>query len=211
MSWLLWIVLLQTKRCMCLFEVLSCLDTCPGVGLPNHVAVLFLVSRKTSIVFPIVVAPIYIPPTSSVGEGDGTPLQYSCRKSPWTEEPGRLQSMGSPRVGHDWATSLYFSLSRIGEGNGNPLQCSCLENPRDRGAWWAAVYRVAQSRTLLKRHSSIAGLEITVILVQDLSFALNYCGQGCGDPRGVNLSQFIVIQAVSSQINNVFQFPGYMF
>ena len=127
-------------------------------------------------------------------------------KIPWMEGPGRLQSMGSPRVGHDWATSLYFSLSRIGEGNGNPLQCSCLENPRDRGAWWAAVYRVAQSRTLLKRHSSIAGLEITVILVQDLSFALNYCGQGCGDPRGVNLSQFIVIQAVSSQINNVFQF-----
>ena len=48
-------------------------------------------------------------------------------KITWTEEPGRLQSMGSRRVGHDWATSL----SRIGEGNGNPLQCSCLENPRD--------------------------------------------------------------------------------
>ncbi|KAI4549228.1 hypothetical protein MG293_001558 [Ovis ammon polii] len=42
----------------------------------------------------------------------------------------------------------------IGEGNGNPLQCSCLENPRDRGAWWAAVYGVAQSRTRLKRLSS---------------------------------------------------------
>ena len=40
-----------------------------------------------------------------------------------------------------------FSLSCIGEGNGNPLQCSCLENPRDGGAWWAAVYGVAQSRT----------------------------------------------------------------
>ena len=38
-----------------------------------------------------------------------------------------------------------FSLSCIGEGNGNPLQCSCLENPRDRGAWWAAVYGVAES------------------------------------------------------------------
>ena len=37
-----------------------------------------------------------------------------------------------------------------GEGNGNPLQCSCLENPRDGGAWWAAVYGVAQSRTRLK-------------------------------------------------------------
>ena len=41
-----------------------------------------------------------------------------------------------------------------GKGNGNPLQCSCLENPRDRGAWWAAVYGVKQSRTRLKRLSS---------------------------------------------------------
>ena len=40
-----------------------------------------------------------------------------------------------------------FSLSCIGEGNGNPLQCSCLENPRDGGAWWAAVYGIAQSLT----------------------------------------------------------------
>ena len=48
----------------------------------------------------------------------------------------------------------HFSLSCIGEGNGNPLQCSCLENPRDGGAWWAAVSGVAQSRTRLKRHSS---------------------------------------------------------
>ena len=60
--------------------------------------------------------------------------------------------LGLHRVGHDWATSL--SLSCIGEGNGNPLQCSCLENPRDGGAWWAAVYGVAQSRTRLKRLSS---------------------------------------------------------
>ena len=40
------------------------------------------------------------------GEGNGTPLQYSCLENPWTEEPGRLQSMGLLRVGHDWATSL---------------------------------------------------------------------------------------------------------
>ena len=73
-------------------------------------------------------------------------------KIAWMEEPGRLQSMGSQRVRHDWATSL--SLSCIGEGNGNPLQCSCLENPRDGGAWWAAVYGVAQSRTWLKWLSS---------------------------------------------------------
>ena len=75
-------------------------------------------------------------------------------KIPWTEEPGRLQSMGSWRVGHDWATSLSLSLSCIGEGNGNPLQCYCLENPRDGGAWWAAVCGVVQSRTRLKRLSS---------------------------------------------------------
>ena len=42
----------------------------------------------------------------AIGEGNGTPLQYSCLENPWTEEPGRLQSMGSLRVGHDWATSL---------------------------------------------------------------------------------------------------------
>ena len=49
---------------------------------------------------------------------------------------------------------FYFSLSFIGEGNGNPLQCSCLENPRDSGAWWAAIYGVVQSQTQLKRLSS---------------------------------------------------------
>ena len=75
-------------------------------------------------------------------------------KIPWMEEPGGLQSMGSLRVGHDWATSLSLSLSCIGEGNGNPLQCSCLENPRDGGAWWAAVCGVAQSRTRLKQLSN---------------------------------------------------------
>ena len=49
---------------------------------------------------------------------------------------------------------FHFSLSCIGEGNGTPLQCSCLENPRDGGAWWAAVYGVAQSQTRLKQLSS---------------------------------------------------------
>ena len=49
---------------------------------------------------------------------------------------------------------FHFSLSCIGEGNGKLLQCSCLENPRDGGAWWAAVYGVAQSRIRLKRLSS---------------------------------------------------------
>jgi len=55
---------------------------------------------------------------------------------------------------------FHFSLSCIGEGNGNPLQCSCLENPRDRGAWWAAVYGVTQSRTWLKWLSSSSSSSI---------------------------------------------------
>ena len=71
---------------------------------------------------------------------------------PWTEKPGRLQSMGSLGVGHDWATSL--SLFTFMQGNGNPLQCSCLENPRDGGAWRAAIHGVTQNRTRLKRLSS---------------------------------------------------------
>ena len=75
---------------------------------------------------------------------------------PWTEEPGRLQSMGSQRVGHDWTTSL--SLSCIAGGNGNLLQCSCLENPKDGGAWWAAIYGVAQSRTRMTWLSSSSNL-----------------------------------------------------
>ena len=62
---------------------------------------------------------------------------------------------------------FHFSLSCIGEGNGNPLQCSCLENPRDRGAWWASVYRVAQSLkspTRLKRLSSSSSIIIYMII-----------------------------------------------
>ena len=62
--------------------------------------------------------------------------------------------------------SFHFSLSCIGKGNGNPLQCSCLENPRDRGAWWASVYGVAQSRTRLTRFSS----------------SRDYTGEGNGTP-----------------------------
>ena len=81
-------------------------------------------------------------------------------KIPWTEEPGGLHSMGlrwdmsCDELDMTERLHFHFSLSCIGEGNRNPLQCSCLENPRDGGAWWAAVYGVARSRTRLKRLSS---------------------------------------------------------
>ena len=68
-------------------------------------------------------------------------------KIPWTEEPGRLKSMGSLTTKQ---LHFHFSLACIEEGNGYPLQGSCLENPRDQGAWWAAIYGVTQSQTRLK-------------------------------------------------------------
>ena len=75
-------------------------------------------------------------------------------KIPWAEEPGGLQSMRSLESDTTERLHFHLSLSCIGEGPGNPLQCSCLENPRDGGAWWAAVSGVIQSRTRLKRLSS---------------------------------------------------------
>ena len=62
---------------------------------------------------------------------------------------------------------FHFPLSCIGEGNGNPLQCSCLENPRDGGAWWAAVYGVAQSRTRLKQLSSSSSSSSSSMYIKD--------------------------------------------
>ena len=82
-------------------------------------------------------APVLLP-----GKSHGRRSLVGC--SPW----GREELDTTERLDFD------FSLSCIGEGNGNPLQCSCLENPRDGGAWWAAVCGIAQSRTRLKWLSS---------------------------------------------------------
>ena len=76
------------------------------------------------------------------GKSHGRKSLVGC--SPW----GREESDTTERL------HFHFSLSCIGEGNGSPLQCSCLENPRDGGAWWAAICGVAQSRTWLKWLSS---------------------------------------------------------
>ena len=76
------------------------------------------------------------------GKSHGWRSLLGC--SPW----GRQESNTTERL------DFHFSLSCIGEGKGNPLQWSCLENPRDGGAWWAAIYGVAQSQTRLKQLSS---------------------------------------------------------
>ena len=102
----------------------------------SHVVLIciFLVTYRRRQWHPI---PVLLP-----GKSHGWRSLVGC--SPW----GHEESDTTERL------HFHFSLSCIGEGNGNPLQCSCLENPRDRGAWWAAVYGAAQSQTRLKRLSS---------------------------------------------------------
>ena len=85
------------------------------------------------------------------GKSHGRRSLEGC--SPW----GRWGSDVTERL------HCHFSLSCMGEGKGNPLQCSCLENPRDGGAWWAAVYGVAQSRTRLKWLSSSSKIPNVVL------------------------------------------------
>ena len=96
-------------------------------------------------------------PVLSPGKSHGRRSLGGC--SPWGLEES------------DMTERLHFhsSLPCFGEGNGNPLQCSCLENPRDGGAWWAAVYGVAQSRTRLKRLGSSRQQQQVMLVVKNLS------------------------------------------
>ena len=79
---------------------------------------------------------------------------------------------------------FHFSLSCIGEGNGNPLQCSCPENPRDGGAWWAAIYGVTQSRTRLKRLSSSSSRGV----------------DGEGDGRGLQEGTYVYLWLIHVEV-----------
>ena len=85
------------------------------------------------------------------GKSHGRRSLVGC--SPW----GRTESDTT-----EWL-HFHFSVSCIGEGNGTPLQYPCLENPRDRGAWWAAIYGVAQSQTRLKWLSSQVFLDFLLL------------------------------------------------
>ena len=112
-----------------------------------------------------------------------TSVSLLHRRRQWQPTPvllprkshGRRSLVGCSPRGHEESDMterlhFHFSLSCIGEGNGNPLQCSCLENSRDRGAWGAAVYGVAQSRTRLKWLSSSSSSS------SNSSFALSHIG-----------------------------------
>ena len=71
-------------------------------------------------------------------------------KIPWTEEPGRLQSMGSLRVGHDSEFPFTFHFHALEKEMATHSSVLAWKNLRDGGAWWAAIYGVTQSRTRLK-------------------------------------------------------------
>ena len=91
---------------------------------------------------------------------------------------GRKSLVGCSSWGHEELDKterlhFHFSLSCIGEGNDTPLQCSCLENPRDGGAWWAAVSGVAQNQTRLKRLSSSSSSRWVLVATREL-FSLHY-------------------------------------
>ena len=92
---------------------------------------------------------------------------------------GRRSLVGCSPWGHEESDMterlhFHFSLLCIGEGNGTPLQCSCLENPRDGGAWWAAVYEVTQSRTRLKRLSSSSSSTFNHIVKTQISQCIKF-------------------------------------
>ena len=92
----------------------------------------------------------------SCREGNGTPLQYSCMENPMDGGAWKAAVHGvaedRTRLSDFTFTFHFHALEKkmAAHSNGNPLQCSCLENPRDGGAWWAAVYGVVQSWTRLK-------------------------------------------------------------
>ena len=107
-------------------------------------------------------------------------------KIPWTEEPGRLQSIGSLESDTTERLHFHFSLSCIGEDNGTPLQCPCLENPRDVEAWWAAIYGVAQSWTRLKRLSSSSS--------SSSSFSLTVNKQTQNEKKQTHIRQIVIVK-----------------
>ena len=106
------------------------------------------------------------------GKSHGWRSLVGC--SPW----GRQESDTTERL------HFHFSLSCIGEGNGNPLQYSCLDNLRDRGAWWAAIHGVAQSRTWLSDLAAAAAADISIRFSTSNTSNFSYWMRGEKEKRG---------------------------
>ena len=137
-----------------------------------------------------------------------TPVLLPEKSHVWRSLVG-CSSWGCEELDMTERPHFHFSLSCIGEGNGSPHQCSCLENPRDGGAWWAAVCGAAQSRTRLK------GLSSSSTISSMLSFNLLWCLKSliqlcifeahsfycvCGGEGGVLIAQSCPILCNSSNL-----------
>ena len=114
------------------------------------------------------------------GKSHGQRTLVGC--SPW----GRGESDMTERF------HFHFSHSCIGEENGNPLQCSCLENPRDGGAWWAAICGVAQSRTRLKQLSSSRAPQSRLVAQSNRN--LIACGSGVQLSKLKMLARLVLLE-----------------
>jgi len=133
--------------CFCVLAIVNSAATNIGVNLSFRIWV-FIFSR-------------YMPRNGIAGSYDTsrrrrwhpTPVLLPGKSHGW-RSLGGCSPWGHEELDATERLHFHFLLACIGEGNGNPLQCFCLENSRDRGAWWAAIYGVAQSRTRLKRLSS---------------------------------------------------------
>ena len=109
-------------------------------------------------------------------------------KIPWTGEPGRLQSMGLQRVGYDWATSLSLFTFLHWRRKWQPTPVLLPGESQGWGAWWAAVYGVAQSRTWLKRLSSSSSIS-SAVSMKSLEPEEGQCSQGKENSKSYSLSQ----------------------
>ena len=118
-------------------------------------------------------------------------------KIPWMGKPGRLQSMGSRRVRQDWAASLSLFIFMHWRRKWQPTPVFLHDNQRDGGAWWAAVYGVAQSRTRLKWLSSSRNGDQKQIQTREL----NKCGSPCSE---LTILSLIVVQGKLF----ILSFPG---
>ena len=114
-------------------------------------------------------------------------------KIPWTEEPGRLQSMGSLRVGHDWATSLSLFTFLHWRRKWQPTPVFLPGESQGQGNWWAAVYGVTQSRTRLKRLSSSSN-EVFILSIR--------CSQAL-----THNEYLIIINNLTQMMDNLDLFP----
>ena len=127
-----------------------------------------------------------------------------AQKIPWRSLVG-CSPWGHEELDTTERLDFHFSLSCIGEGNGTPLQCSCLENPRNSGAWWAAVYVVAQSWTRLKRLSSSSSSSINSVY---LLFGMYFSYQFSKHQWCFYFYRVIITKVRSSGYNfSVYKFP----